>query len=211
MHPRPAAVSDEGSQKHSRGCLILATAKVISWKLVLSVSIISSYISIHRLLLITIPPFWGSCFEGELISWYEMVVLHPKKGWILVLRSVVSFITKIASGPQLMLITGKLQNCFWTRLHPHPRPLLHLPLQQAFIAKYLFFSTNVMCLCLFRPVKHWWLSQRHHPRTCQPSKCTLGRFCTPFAWFSESKVNQESSEVFVHCYTLAAAPHGGEK
>lgn len=40
--PGPATVSDKGSQKHSKGCLILATAKVTSWKLVLSVWIISS-------------------------------------------------------------------------------------------------------------------------------------------------------------------------
>lgn len=58
VRPRPATVSDEGSQKHSKGCLILATAKVISWKLILSVSIIS-YISICHLLLITILSFWG--------------------------------------------------------------------------------------------------------------------------------------------------------
>lgn len=41
--PRPATVSDKGSQKHSKGCLILATAKVTCWKLVLSVWITSLY------------------------------------------------------------------------------------------------------------------------------------------------------------------------
>lgn len=58
--PRPATVSHEGAQKHSKACLILAAAKVISWKLVLSVSITSSSdISILCLLLITVHSFWG--------------------------------------------------------------------------------------------------------------------------------------------------------
>lgn len=41
------------------------------------------------------------------------------------------------------------------------------------------------------------------------STSTLGGFCSACAWFSESKVNQGSPEVPVHCYTLAAGPHGG--
>lgn len=57
--PRPATVSHEGGQKHSKGCLILAAAKVISWKLVLSVSISSSDISILCLPLITVHSFGG--------------------------------------------------------------------------------------------------------------------------------------------------------
>lgn len=154
--------------------------------------------------------FWRLyCFEEGLISWYGVVVLHPKKGWILVLRSVLSFITKVASGPQLMWITGKLQNCIWTRLHPHPRPLLHFTFTTSCHCKILVFQYKCDGLVAVQTCQTLMVVSEASPRTCQPSRYTLGGFCTACAWFTESRVNQESPEVSAHCYTLAAGPQWG--